>query len=838
MAKSLEKDSINPGARYIFSLLYLTDTFSKYNLDTSYLYIQGAINDYKNIDLKEIERLNKIGISDSTLISQKNKIDEIAFKLALSANNVSGFNDFLSKFPTAIQVGQATRFRDQIAFAEALELNTYQAFKKFMETYPKAVQFEEASKRYNALVFASKTKDKSLKSYEQFLRDFPNTPFRKETEKQIFEISTASNKPGDYYNFIKRYPESEYAQQGANFLFYSLDGRDKFQALGAYNDVPLYDSLLQAAILEKTFLFPIYEKGKYGFIDPSGKVVLEANTFDFIDEEYKCSGIHQDYLVMGKNGKKELVSKDFKSFFDRDFDEVEDLGFGLLKLKSATKFGVLHKSGIQILDPVYEDVQLFHNTFIAFLSNGKWGIKTLAGRTLFEATFDEILLEGNFIIFEKDDRFAISNRNQLLDFVNEDNHDLNFNIEDYELIDRNTLQIFQGEKEGIVNSALNIQIELDEQSIVDIRDGWLLKKDGKYTLLKQNFEASTPIEFDDAIAEDRWLALKKGEKWSLFGANGSIFSDFMLDSISILGQNIALLFEGEKAFAYFSNDQKIDISNYERVRILTPLPDYKKDLKKEVEFFEVSTNGKDKLFKSDGTQIYEGRSVEFSPLNDKWLIVERRGKKGLIDIAGNTILKSIYDIITPNDQHHLSIWRDKKFGLMAPDEKIYIAPEYDAKLERYNHDLLIASKRGRKGLITTKKKSMTSFDFEEIQFWSDSVALVKKDGSYGLYAFYTDEMIQSDIDHLQWIQNDTKEKIAIINKEAQFGVISNLRSEVIAPTFNDIVLIGDKNNSLFFCEKHVAEADFYVVIYYDINGETIRKQVFQADEYDKIYCNQ
>jgi hypothetical protein len=41
---------------------------------------------------------------------------------------------------------------------------------------------------------------------------------------------------------------------------------------------------------------------------------------------------------------------------------------------------------------------------------------------------------------------------------------------------------------------------------------------------------------------------------------------------------------------------------------------------------------------------------------------------------------------------------------------------------------------------------------------------------------------------------------------------------------------------LYFTEKQVEEAGIYVVIYYDKDGRQLRKQVFETDEYEKIYC--
>jgi hypothetical protein len=84
---------------------------------------------------------------------------------------------------------------------------------------------------------------------------------------------------------------------------------------------------------------------------------------------------------------------------------------------------------------------------------------------------------------------------------------------------------------------------------------------------------------------------------------------------------------------------------------------------------------------------------------------------------------------------------------------------------------------------------------------------------------------------------EDNEKILLFRKEDQFGIVSNTEGLIINPTFNDILNIGSADEPIYFTEKYISEAEFYIVIYYNSKGEIIRKQVFTDEEYDKIYCN-
>ena len=68
-------------------------------------------------------------------------------------------------------------------------------------------------------------------------------------------------------------------------------------------------------------------------------------------------------------------------------------------------------------------------------------------------------------------------------------------------------------------------------------------------------------------------------------------------------------------------------------------------------------------------------------------------------------------------------------------------------------------------------------------------------------------------------------------------MISNRRGVVIPIKFSDIVNVGSPESPVYFTEKHVPEASIFVVIYYDAKGILLRKDVYEHDDYDRIYCS-
>jgi hypothetical protein len=167
---------------------------------------------------------------------------------------------------------------------------------------------------------------------------------------------------------------------------------------------------------------------------------------------------------------------------------------------------------------------------------------------------------------------------------------------------------------------------------------------------------------------------------------------------------------------------------------------------------------------------------------------------------------------------------------------LMISPRYDRLINAYNHNFLMVHEKEGYGLIDLNREKVTDTDFEEIIYWNDTSMLARRDGFWHFYDLKNGRFLIEDILQFEFLKNED-EKIIIYNKDGHFGVAENRKGILINHTFNDIVNLGSPDNPVFFAEKYIPEAEFYVVIYYEKSGKILRKQVFDEKEYDKIYCN-
>ena len=117
------------------------------------------------------------------------------------------------------------------------------------------------------------------------------------------------------------------------------------------------------------------------------------------------------------------------------------------------------------------------------------------------------------------------------------------------------------------------------------------------------------------------------------------------------------------------------------------------------------------------------------------------------------------------------------------------------------------------------------------------MCLQQKNFQWMLYEIKTKKVVINEIKDLSMIRNTASEKLAIIDQGVNYGVVHNRKGIVIPFTFTDIVNVGSSETPLYFTEKKVEEAPVFIVIYYDDQGKALRTEVYDSEEYDKIYCN-
>ena len=815
--KALEKDSAL-SAPYYTKSYFLFKTDSQYNhVDSAYAFVLKSERLFPVMEEGDREKHIKAGIDSADIEVLKGKIDSLAYSRAEVINTEESFIYFIDRFLGAKQTEEAIEKRNQIAFNKAREINSYESYKAFMTTYPDADQVPEARKRYERLFYDISTQDGHLDSFISFLEKNPSTPYRQEAENNIYEIITADNSAQSYLSFIQKFNSSSLKHKAVAFLYHILQENE--QKMPSHL---MSDSLKYIHKLEGKVLFPIRENGKYGFMDTDGELILSP-LLDKVGPDMLCGGIVSGVY----SGQHQLFGLNNLAIYNSAFDSWEDLGMGLLKIEKDAKYGILQKGSYTVLPVKFDEIRIFNGEFILYKKGEFWGVSTFSGRLITKPLFTDIVRYGRFYVFENGSKYSIKNRTQLLRAANSYPLYFDMSYDDYDVINDQYIWVSQTEMEAVLNEKLEEIIPFGNYKIKPLNKGYLIEEETKSYLLNDGFRPIDKEPADRAIVNKRWVGLVHSGLWSLYDIYHAQMIRQDQDSIMLLGNNFATVYHGDSLILHTAG-KSVLLQTTNQLSLIAAVDS--------LEYVLVDNGRSKSIFNTEGKEIYSGTFNDAKTVGGDMLIVSKTNK-GLISSSGESLLPFVYEAIGNYNNGYLSLLRNQKFGLYGKDKKLLIPAQYDKNIKSYNQELFVVERNDGYGFITKENKRLSEFGYEEVQFWSDSVAIVKKDFNWLLYNIYEDKVVDENIKSIHIVSKDSVETVAIFLKETGYGVYSSVRGEVVPPTFNDIINVGTKAKPVYFTEKHIEEAEYYIVIYYNSKGKLIYKQVYEDDEYVKIYCD-
>jgi hypothetical protein len=817
LTKILQKDSIHAGAEYAWSRYFFSESNPDFQIDSAYWHIQQALVDFQQAPVKEREKLLKIPVDSNVLVTYRHRIDSAAFARAREANTEAAYLDFLKRFETASQKADAIALRDEVAFANTVLENTYQSFLTYTEKYPDSRFAGEAKAQYDRLLFESKTSDQKLTTFESFLSQYPQTPYRGEIEQQIFEKLTAGGEAAAFEHFIRKYPASGKVKIAKNFLYHLLKEDER-----ALMSVLANDSIRKVQILEKQYLVPFLKDDKFGFINERGEELIKASVSE-IPDEYICGNITDELLIA--DGK--VITRTGAILAKTKADEMESLGYGFLLLEDEACVRIMHVSGfLPAVNECLQDVKVLAKNFLLLKKNNRWGIWTLTGRQLIPYEWDEIQLLGEAVAFRKGGKSRLVKIKDLAKIADQQLPTFSKEYDQIRLWNDGLLWVKNGSDEAVLTQSLNEWIKPARQQITQAFFGAISYTAAGYVLHDRRTGPSQ--HYYSVKVQQPWVLAQQEGEWHSIDLITKKNTSPAFDSVGFVGPFFVGL-RGDTMQIRFVKDATIELPRLSRVQFLPG--------KDSLFFLMIEETDKKVIYNTKAEKLFTVQAEKIEYNNENYFTITYKQKKGLLSMNGKVALKPEYDALGPVTNNVVATLKEKKFGLVDLSRKKEIKPEYDKNIAAYDKSRLIAFKDNASALIGWDNKSITAFEFEEINYWNDSLALVKKNFQWILYNFIEKKIVMDKIKAYKWVTDSPQEKIVIIQQENKYGVLSNTRGMIVPSTFTDIVNVGSATQPLYFTEKHVEEASIFVVIYYDKNGVQLRKYVYEGSDYEKIYCS-
>lgn len=836
--KSIAKDTLNPAGYFLYSLLYTDTAFSQYNVDTAYLYTNRAFEQLQFVtEPKDIASLNALAVDSLNLEAQKDRIDSLKFLDIKGIHTILAYNGFMQKHNDALQIPEAIKLRNHIAFEITEAINTWQRYQQFMNEFPLSVDFGEAQTRYKKLIYEERTADGSYESLTSFLEEFPNTPYRLPVEDDIFPYVTSVNTLESFVEFLGQYPNRKYTKTLFNRAYHIYKTKypdsDFFESFDFGIST---DSLKRAENLEGGLLFPKLENGTVAFMDIQGNIKLETH-FKSLSPDCLCTPQSSDFLYGSIGGKSQVLGRNGEVIYEGIFDQAIEAGYGFIVIRNVEGDRLIHKSGEVIIDDPKEDIAVLDNRFIRTKVKGLYGLENIEGFSYLANEYVQIDTFKTKFWLEKEDGIQLIDPETLLPALEGEAIAFNPQYDELDELPNGRIWVVRGDQESILDGQFNIIIPFAQQEIYERPYGWKIQTSKGIKLVHDRYnDLLNSTRYDKILENDRWLALQKDSAWSLLDQVGNAPPANGYDSLAFWGENMVMLFRDGSTWAQFKTGKKLLMTDKWTPKLLLP-QEYITTGEKATSDFFMLTGAKNvrKIFNDHGRQILSSTYNDVTALGPNMLRLQKRNA-ALADSTGKFILNFIYDGIGSSNKGYVSILDKGKVGVINPDKNVNIAPFYDKLIEPYADTVLIAADANYKGFITIDNKELTAFEFDEIEYYTDTVALTRIEDEWLLYNIGQDEALLEGILEYEHIHNEPDRKTLLIKTASGKGLYSLVQGELVEPTYTDIKVLGTPEDPIYFAMKLVAEADIYIVIYFDKNGNKLFTQSFREDEYFRIAC--
>ena len=811
--------------------------------------------------------------------------NELAYDSIRQVDTYPAYKFFMDTYPEAKQYAQAQERYNTLAFQGLTQEGDLASYLRFLETYPNSPYRPQAERA----IYEISTADGQLLSYARFARQYPRSAPARAAVNTLYHLYRTAYPPRD---FLQDFPGLPFADSLRQAI------RTENRSLAPVLEEPSVGPSGFGFIDPQGNPF---SETSYDFLPDT--YFCEGVPTNFVhaarqqDRQLRHDVLTKtgDVIFSFSEGFAPADSAEVR------LDEtVVDREAGLLEITANGKFRVMHQGGHPIIDALeqVEAVELMAADetagtpwpvpyqFIKFRVNGRWGLKAFSGRTLLEPDYASIEASGPFLMLERDGLLAVTNRKQILDNLGS-LPELRYSFDDVAGLNEGLLLVYREEMEGVLDDQLNEVVPLKSHQVVRrfrndslAADYWLLKHADTlqqvvndtlrtsirttYSLYEPGSPSSDTLRYQQAFYNDRWLALKNREKfWLVDDGRKEQF-----DSVQILGDHFVLTLSDDTAGRdsttvrlatgqqiRFPRPSKQDTATFRLLRTKGIVPT---DQLREFLWVQ-SSAGPSLVINRQGETILEQPFTGATVYPQGLIVVEQGRQRGLVDSLGHELLPARYEGIgNYAPPGILSLFNRKKFGLYVHPAGITLEPTYESALTLYSEAdsaaqwRFVAKNNGKYGIVTAANERLTPFAFERVVYWNDTSALVKADGRWLIYrltpttqwsSLDPENVLYDGIDDFSFFQEengvDRWEQLLRIYSPQGYGVLSNQRGEMLAPTYDGITLLGDvtADDYLYLTEKYVPEADLYILIYLDAAGKLIRRQALTADQYDRLYCN-
>lgn len=296
----------------------------------------------------------------------------------------------------------------------------------------------------------------------------------------------------------------------------------------------------------------------------------------------------------------------------------------------------------------------------------------------------------------------------------------------------------------------------------------------------KNLLVSKPKTKEVATVDTYFSAYTNG-KWGVIDENGNTIIELTNDEMVVVPDKNKDLFICTYNVNYETEEFSTRVVNKANTQILT---DYEKvqaiensdgsEIWYESNILKFQKDGKFGLIDFEGKLILNAEydNIYAMPGNQKNIIIEQNGKKGLVNTSmGEIIIRPEYDQITTLTKTYENgyiVAKDGKFGVISADSKIVFEPVYEGIKNVTANGYYAVVETGKVKLINEAGQVKVETGFDDVKEINGENLVITLGGKYGVIKLDGTSVVPAEYEDLKYIFGT----YYIAKKNGLYGVIS------------------------------------------------------------------
>lgn len=264
------------------------------------------------------------------------------------------------------------------------------------------------------------------------------------------------------------------------------------------------------------FIVQSAETNKYGVVDTSNKVILEAK-YDSVKDVYQTGG----YYVVTEGQNQEVVKSNGEVVLNAKTDNI----ISILKnpengviFERQGNYGIMNLSGNIVIKNEYNNLKEGKSGIIIAEKDKKYGIIDLQGNQLLDFKYNNLYYNEKADLYvAEDDQYE----NEILD--------TNYQVKQTGyLIELNTDNGYMELNQNNSYNYYNFKFEeLKPADIFKTSTLFVSKKEGKYGFVDKDGNVVVDYTYDDATSQNKYgyAGVKKDGKWGVIDNTGKVIQE-------------------------------------------------------------------------------------------------------------------------------------------------------------------------------------------------------------------------------------------------------------------------------------------------------------------------